>query len=141
MTWGWKCSSGKYARDQGNRLHMGSLKENLCLVFLETRYPLRSVLINTSARLFILCLVKTELLRPRVKAHLSRDTPKVKGLHFFARGIGFYDESNKLCVHDTGPQGSNLYSSMVKANCIMHLEEEWEEASAGTEVNIEWITW
>ena len=82
-----------------------------------------------------------ERLRPRVKARLSKDTPKVKGLHFFARGIGFYDESNRLCVHDTGPQGSNLYSSMVKANCIIHLEEEWEEASAGTEVNIEWITW
>ena len=86
-------------------------------------------------------LGKAEVLRPRVNAILSRDTPKVKGLHFFARGIASFDESNRLRVHDTGPQGSNLYSSMVKANCIMHLDEHWEEAAAGTEVGIEWISW
>ena len=86
-------------------------------------------------------LGKPELLRPRVKATLAKDTPKVEGLHFFARGIASYDESNQLRVQDTGPQGSNLYSSMVKANCIMHLSEAWKTAPAGTEVDIEWITW
>ena len=86
-------------------------------------------------------LGKTQLLRPRVRATLVRDTPKVKGLHFFARGMAYFDESNRLVVHDTGPQGSNLYSSMVKANCIMHIEEPLAEAPAGTEVEIEWLPW
>ena len=82
-----------------------------------------------------------EILRARYTATLSKDTPKVKGLHFFARGIASVDEARQLCVHDTGPQGSNLYSSMVKANSIIHLAEDLEEAPAGLEVEIEWLPW
>lgn len=86
-------------------------------------------------------LGKRAILRQRFPAILSRDTPKVKGLHFFARGIASYDEEYRLRVQDTGPQGSNLYSSMVKANCIIHIEESRDDAAVGSTVEIEWLTW
>ena len=83
---------------------------------------------------------RKNILRPRLNAVLTKKSPKVKGLHFFARGIARYDESGQIHVEDTGPQGSNLYSSMVKANCIMHLNEELEETAEGMHVQIEWLT-
>ncbi len=79
--------------------------------------------------------------RPRYPAHLSRATKKVAGLHFFARGIATYDEDGKLRVEDTGPQASNLYASVVRANCIFHLPADLDEAPAGTTVMIEWLDW
>lgn len=86
-------------------------------------------------------LGRTVLRRPLYPAYLSRATRKVVGLHFFARGIASYDASGKLCVEDTGPQASNLYASVVRANCIFHLPETLESAPAGTPVSIEWLTW
>ncbi len=81
------------------------------------------------------------LLRPRHPAYLADATAKVKGLHFFARGIADYDADGRLRVRDTGPQASNLYSSMVKANCLFHIPAELEAAPAGTAVELEWLTW
>ena len=83
---------------------------------------------------------RKELFRPKQPAVLKRKTAKVKGLHFFARGIAMHDASGMIHVEDTGPQGSNLYSSMVKANSIIHLNEDLEEAPAGLAVQIEWLT-
>ena len=77
--------------------------------------------------------------RPRHPAVLLSDTPKVKGLHFLARGIAGFQEDGRLGVHDTGPQASNLYSSVVRANCIVHIKEELEQAPAGTPVEVEWL--
>ena len=88
-----------------------------------------------------LMLGRRDTLRPRYRAVLTRSTPKVKGLHFFARGIAHMNGQAQLEVEDTGPQGSNLYSSVVKANCIIHLEEAVEAAPAGTIVDIEWLPW
>lgn len=79
--------------------------------------------------------------RPRHQAILAADTPKVEGLHFFARGIATFNANGQLTVRDTGPQGSNLYSSVVRANCIFHLPEALAEAPAGTVVEVEWLTW
>ncbi len=81
------------------------------------------------------------LLRPRHPAYLSHPTAKVKGLHFFARGIADYDDMGRLRVRDTGPQASNLYSSMVRANCLFHIPAGLEVAPAGTAVELEWLDW
>ena len=86
-------------------------------------------------------LGRRERLRPRHPAILLDETPKVKGLHFFARGVAEQMPDGRLGVRDTGPQSSNLYSSVVRANCIIHIEEAVEEAPAGTPVEIEWLPW
>lgn len=81
------------------------------------------------------------VLRPQVSALLTAPTRKKKGFHYFARGIATYDDAGRLRVRDTGPQGSNLYHSVVRANCIMHLPEELENPGPGTRVQIEWLDW
>lgn len=86
-------------------------------------------------------LGRREVMRSLHPAVLSEETVKVKGLHFFARGIAFYDKQGILKVTDTGPQASNLYSSVVRANCIFHLPEALEIAPAGTPVLLEWLAW
>ena len=86
-------------------------------------------------------LGRKALLRPRHPAVLSADTPKVKDLHYFARGIAEFGKGRKLYVRDTGPQASNLYSSVVKANCIIHLPVGLQDPAPGTEVEIEWLRW
>ena len=86
-------------------------------------------------------LGRKALLRPRHPAVLSADTPKVEGLHYFARGVAEFGKGRKLYVRDTGPQASNLYSSVVKANCIIHLPAGLRDPAPGTEVEIEWLHW
>ena len=86
-------------------------------------------------------LGRREVIKPLYPAVLAEDTVKVKGLHFFARGIAAFDEKGILRVTDTGPQASNLYSSVVRANCIFHLPETLEAATAGTRVMLEWLAW
>ncbi|MDZ4699228.1 MAG: molybdopterin molybdotransferase MoeA [Rhodothermales bacterium] len=86
-------------------------------------------------------LGRTTLTRPRHPAILAADTAKVPGLHFFSRGVARYEADGRLTVRDTGSQASNLYSSVLAANCIIHLPESWAEAKAGTQVEIEWLTW
>lgn len=86
-------------------------------------------------------LGRKQIVRPRHPAVLDAPTAKAAGLHHFARGVTSFDGEGRLRVRDTGPQGSNLYSSVVQANCIMHLPEEMAEATAGTRVEIEWLDW
>lgn len=86
-------------------------------------------------------LGRRQLTRPRHPAVLDASTPKVKELHHFARGIASFGEDGRLHVRDTGPQASNLYSSVVKANCIIHLPEGMTDPGPGTEVEIEWLDW
>ena len=90
---------------------------------------------------FAKMLGRKRLMRMLHPAVLLQDTPKVKGLHFFARGIASYNEQQRLVVQDTGPQASNLYSSVVKANCIFHIPDTLEAAPAGTVVQLEWLDW
>ncbi len=86
-------------------------------------------------------LGRTEILRPRYPAVLDAPLAKKAGLHHFIRGIAAFGEDGRLHVRDTGPQGSNLYSSVLRANCLIHAPEPWEDPPAGTVVQIEWLTW
>ncbi|MFQ5568718.1 MAG: gephyrin-like molybdotransferase Glp [Rhodothermales bacterium] len=87
-------------------------------------------------------LGRREVLRPRHAARLAAPTPKKKaGLHYFARGIAFFDEDGCLRVRATGPQGSNLYSSVVRANCIFHMPEAMKDPADGAVVHVEWLLW
>lgn len=78
---------------------------------------------------------------PLLSARLGRAIRKVDGLHFFTRGIASLDDAGHLTVVDTGPQGSNLYGSVVLANCIVHLPEAGDEVVAGSMINIQMLPW
>ena len=80
------------------------------------------------------------ILRPLVPARLSRGLGKSSGLYYFARGVAEETADGRL-VADTGPQGSNVYSSIVRANCLIHLPEEMVDPPAGTGVQIEPLAW
>ena len=74
---------------------------------------------------------------PFLRARLGSAIMKKKGLTHFVRGIARQGAGGSLVVHTTGPQASNLYSSLQFANCLIHLDEEIEDLSEGDEV---WIT-
>lgn len=83
----------------------------------------------------------TSVLPQRHPARLSTPIPKASGLYHFVRGDAYVDDQAVLRVRDTGPQDSNVYSSVVQANCLIHLPEEMENPEEGTLTEIEWLGW
>ena len=77
------------------------------------------------------------VLRPRLPAVLAEPIPKAAGLHHFVRSIFEYGGDGRLRVRPTGPQGSGLYSSMLRADGLIHLTEAMEHPEAGTPVEVE----
>ena len=75
------------------------------------------------------------------KAVLSEPIRKAAGLHHFIRGIAKQGDDGRLLVRPTGLQGSNLYSSMAKADGFIHLPEALENPPAGSEVDFERLRW
>ncbi|MDX1545888.1 MAG: molybdopterin molybdotransferase MoeA [Rhodothermales bacterium] len=86
-------------------------------------------------------LGRREVLRPRHTAHLAEPLAKKAGLYHFVRGVAAVTEEGRLQVRATGDQASNLYTSVLRANCIIHLPEALEDPPAGTAVEIEWLRW
>jgi len=83
---------------------------------------------------------RTDSARP-MYAELSEAVEKVKDLHYFARGLLTQSENGRRTVVLTGPQGSNLYHSVVKANCIVHLPEGQTHVPQGAKVRITPLLW
>ena len=79
--------------------------------------------------------------RTRMHAILETPAPKKKGMHFFVRGVVRSTADGRLMARVTGPQASNLFTSLVRANCIIHLDEAMGSAPAGTVVELEPFTW
>lgn len=92
--------------------------------------PALATMLGRSAVLPVLC-----------PARLSAATPKVRGLHHFTRAVAQVGADGQVWVQDTGPQASNLYSSVVRANSLVHLPEDLENPPAGTQVALEWWNW
>ncbi len=86
-------------------------------------------------------LGRAQVRTPLLSAVLIRSIRKVDGLHFFTRGLATVNENGQLTVEDTGPQRSNLYGSVVRANCIVHLPETGEQVEAGSHVRIQMLPW
>ncbi len=82
-----------------------------------------------------------EVERPRLRATLAEGMRSKGNLHHFTRGIAEVDGEGRLTARSTGAQGSHLYSSVVAANCIVHLPEGLADPEAGTPVEIEWLRW
>ncbi|MDA0378931.1 MAG: molybdopterin molybdotransferase MoeA, partial [Bacteroidetes bacterium] len=76
-----------------------------------------------------------------LSARLDRTMDKVPDLHYFTRGTAWIDGDGMLRAGDTGPQGSNLYGSVVRANCIIHLPSDVERVLAGSTVLIQMLPW
>ena len=74
-------------------------------------------------------------------AVLEHDVDKVENLHYFARGIMEQQESGIQTVRLAGPQGSNLFGSVVRANCVVHLPEGTAVLQKGDFVGIERLGW
>jgi len=83
----------------------------------------------------------TELHPPGMTARLESAIKKKTGLYHFIRGIAQQQDDGTLSVRPTGPQASNLYSSLQLANCLIHLEEEVGNTPAGKEVMITPLPW
>ena len=62
-----------------------------------------------------------------------------RGLYNFVRGRAEPDQQGILEVRPTGSQDSNLISSITRANCLIHIEEDVEQLETGDVVRIEWF--
>ena len=76
---------------------------------------------------------RTHLQRPRTTARLLDYIHKPAGLRFYARGI---HDLGAGTVRTTGPQGSNLLSSLSRANCLIDVPQESTQAVAGSTVTV-----
>ncbi|MBI1805943.1 MAG: molybdopterin molybdotransferase MoeA [Ignavibacteria bacterium] len=71
-----------------------------------------------------------------IRARLEEEIIKKDGKRHYVRGI-VESRDGSLVVHTTGPQVSNILTSLSKANCLIIIPEEREIVRAGEEVEIE----
>jgi molybdopterin molybdotransferase len=69
-------------------------------------------------------------------ARLAEPIAKSDGKRHYVRGILENDRSG-LIVRSTGPQVSNILSSMTKANCLIILQEDKDRFETGEPVEVE----
>ncbi len=86
-------------------------------------------------------LGRREVLRRRVPAVLAEAVPKAAGLHHIVRGVFEHGSGGVLRVRPTGAQGSGLYSSVLRADGLIHLPEALADPEAGTRVEVEPLVW
>jgi molybdopterin molybdotransferase len=73
-------------------------------------------------------------------AVLDEDIRKPEGLYGFMRGVATM-HADGWHVRTTGAQGSNLYGSVLQANCVIHVPESWIDPAAGATVSVQWLPW
>lgn len=73
--------------------------------------------------------------RPEVEAVLMNEIAHKDDRRHFAR-VRLVWEDGQYRAHLTGAQGSGILSSMVKANALAIIPEEWERADAGSRVQV-----
>jgi molybdopterin molybdotransferase len=78
--------------------------------------------------------------RMRLRAKLEQALSKSDGKRHYHRGI-VRSEEGKLYVRSTGNQSSGVLSSLVKANCLITLNEQQSEFAEGEEVVVELLPW
>ena len=71
-----------------------------------------------------------------VKAVLESDMEKKKGLRYFVR-VSLSKDDEVYRALPTGPQGSGILSSMVKADGLMIFPEEYERVGAGEILDVQ----
>jgi molybdopterin molybdotransferase len=73
--------------------------------------------------------------RPTVEATLMDEIPHKDGRRHFVR-VRLAWEDSEYHAYLTGAQGSGILSSMVKANALAIVPEEWDHAPAGARVQV-----
>jgi len=73
---------------------------------------------------------------PRFRAVAAERMRKKRGRREFKRGILSYT-GDRWEVRTTGPQGSGILTSMIQANCLVVIEEDAGDVSAGDRVWVE----
>ncbi len=76
-----------------------------------------------------------DLERKTIRANLEEFLPKKPGLTHFVRAILEY-RNDQFYVRSTGPQGSHLLTSVVKANCLIVLDEVQGDVKVGEWVDV-----
>ena len=114
-----------------------------CLVFGLPGNPVSSAIcFQQYVRPVILALMgATNIYPPRIAAKLGTSLKKKAGLYHFVRGKARQQDGGTIVVDTTGPQASNLYSSLQHANCLIHLDEDIIDPSEGKEVTITLLPW
>ncbi len=81
-------------------------------------------------------------LTDRVVLHAKLETAITKrdGKRHYHRGV-LRNEGGMLYVRSTGNQSSGVLTSLVKANCLIVLDEQQAEVQAGEEVEVELLPW
>jgi molybdopterin molybdotransferase len=77
-----------------------------------------------------------QIFRPIIEAILKEDIHKESGVRHFIRGQ-VTNEKNLYYVTTTGPQGSGILKSMVKANGLIIIPEDREIVRAGERVKVQ----
>lgn len=72
----------------------------------------------------------------RFKAIAKETIRSRKGRTEYTRGIYNMDETGQLSVRSTGTQGSGILSSMAKANCLIEISPDIENAEKGSLVSV-----
>ena len=80
----------------------------------------------------------TDLFRFHLPAIAKQGFGKKKGLRYFMRSV-LENQNGALYAYLTGPQGSGILKSMVKANGIMELPEDVSEVCAGDRVQVTYL--
>ena len=77
-----------------------------------------------------------QLFRPVIEAVLREDIEKEPGRRHFIRSFVTF-ENGRYFVTTTGPQGSDILTSMVRANGLMIIPEDREIVRAGERVKVQ----
>jgi molybdopterin molybdotransferase len=77
-----------------------------------------------------------QIFRPVIEATLREEIRKEVGKRHFIRAVVSYDKEG-YSVTTTGPQGSGILRSMVRANGLIVIPEDCEVARAGEKVKVQ----
>jgi molybdopterin molybdotransferase len=80
-------------------------------------------------------LGRTDLARPTLRARLMDEIKHKDDRRHYVR-VRVEDRGGETFAHLTGGQGSGILSSMVKANALAIIPEEWDHAPAGARVQV-----
>ncbi len=84
-------------------------------------------------------LGRDPVLRPLRPATLAAPIRKKPGAYYLARGIATHSDDGCLQVRPTGAQNAHISTSLLAANCLIHLPEAMDHPPPGTPVQIEWL--
>jgi molybdopterin molybdotransferase len=83
---------------------------------------------------------KKSLAKPAIRAIIENDIENTDGRRLFAR-VNVTKRGNQYHASVTGPQGSGILTSMVKANGLAIIPESSHGAKAGDTVEVQMLDW